>query len=70
VRKERIMAREGMTKQKMETIIKQQDSLIYVHNKLTAAGVEVLQLINNGKTDIKPKVKLCVEIFTDYFKEQ
>jgi dephospho-CoA kinase len=68
LREERIMSRPGMTKEKMEIVIKQQSGVTDVYLELISSGIKVYNIFNDGK-DIKNRVKECVEIYKDYFKK-
>jgi len=63
IRQERIMTRDGMTKEKMQMIFDNQESPTYVHSKLSSAGVHVNTIINNGVLNVEERIRLFIDIF-------
>lgn len=68
IRRERIMSREGMTEEKMEMVIGQQEKQMDVYEKLKLSGLEVSYLYNDGEEDVEISVKKCIENYKKRFK--
>jgi dephospho-CoA kinase len=68
IRKERIMARPGMTQEKMEMIIQQQDNPKDVYSKLLRADMSVVKILNDEKTDLYPQILSLISTFEYRFK--
>ena len=68
VRKERIMARPGMTQEKMEMIIQQQDDPKDVYSKLLRADMSVGTFYNDGKTDLHPQILNLISVLKYHFE--
>jgi dephospho-CoA kinase len=66
LRKERIMKRPGMTKEKMNSIFQTQDTYVQTRDKLISSGTEVIKIFNDESSDVKEKVKNAFE----YLKER
>lgn len=68
VRKERIMARPGMTQEKMEMIMGQQDDPRDVFLKLMDANISVGKIFNDGQIDVESQVLNTIATFEYRFK--
>jgi dephospho-CoA kinase len=68
VRKERIMARPGMTQEKMEMIMGQQDDPRDVFIKLMEANISIGKIFNDGQIDVESQVLNTIATFEYRFK--
>jgi len=69
IRKERIMRREGMTKEFMEKILNKQNAPEYVHYKLSFSGIDVRRIYSDDKRDVTEDVKSCIEYYKNQFEK-
>jgi dephospho-CoA kinase len=68
LRRQRIMKRDGMTKEKMELIIKNQKKPRYIASKINSEGIKCYYFMNDETWDVKNRVQNLIELFGEKFK--
>ena len=69
LRKERIMKRDGMTKEKMDLIIESQKNPKDIMSKINSEGIKHYYLMNDETWDVKNRVLNLIDLFNSYFKK-